>query len=312
MSLPPILYGSFFALLVIQVATAIGETVILSLSSRGTITITEPRRKLERYIHARVLLGFAELGALIACTFAVSSPSVTDDLDCSNGSGYSVALRLAQAAVIFQWIIIVSLFIKWMYYVDPLGCCTPGLIQYLTFLDASDDHGSVPSPPTSPTDQVISPLRLSTAHLDATNPTTPTTKSSRTPAGGYFKAARRIASRIDISTAQVGQLQRLSSGVHNSNVNRGNVLRRLRALCCCLGVGGHRSRGTALEDVARALYTLFHGTNVVLSDIISGLVLLHKGQERKMSAGGRNALIEKFREVGPTLTVWGETYTSYA
>ncbi len=292
--IPPILYGSFFALLIIEVATAIDETIILSISSRGTITDDTLRRKVEWYVYARILLGFADLGALVACTFAVVSPSVTDDLDCpGGGAGYTVALRLSQAVVIIRWVILVAFVIKGLYYVDPLGCCTPGLIQYLTFLDSSDDKGTVPSPTNEKdevADQGISPFGLTNAHVEM--PTSPGNRKR------YWSRARRISSRaIDPSTIPVEHLQRIASGVHNSNVSQGNMLRRLRAVFCCLGVGGHRSRGTALEDVAKALYTLFHGENIVLSDIISGLILLHKDQERKLKGGGRNTLTEKFREV---------------
>lgn len=85
--------------------------------------------------------------------------------------------------------------------------------------------------------------------------------------------------------------------VHNDSVNRRKYERKLRALFCCLGVKGHRSRGVALGDAARGLYTVFSETDIVLSDVIAGFSLLREHQLRKMKEGGELALTKKFRMV---------------
>jgi len=66
--------------------------------------------------------------------------------------------------------------------------------------------------------------------------------------------------------------------------SRRHWARRVRTLCCC--VGGHNSRAKvkALEDIANAMATMFHGVDIVLSDFVTALMLVHRDQKKKMNS----------------------------
>ena len=60
--------------------------------------------------------------------------------------------------------------------------------------------------------------------------------------------------------------------------------RRVRALCCCIGGGNNRSKVQALEDIAHAMATMFDGVDVVLSDFVAALMLVHRDQKEQMKS----------------------------
>jgi len=60
--------------------------------------------------------------------------------------------------------------------------------------------------------------------------------------------------------------------------------RRVKTLCCCVGAHNNRSRVNALEDIAHAMATMFDGVDIVLSDIVTGLMLIHYDQKEKMKS----------------------------
>jgi len=60
--------------------------------------------------------------------------------------------------------------------------------------------------------------------------------------------------------------------------------RRVRALCCCIGGGNNRSKVQALEDIAHAMATMFDGVDVVLSDFVAALMLVHRDQKKQLKS----------------------------
>jgi len=60
--------------------------------------------------------------------------------------------------------------------------------------------------------------------------------------------------------------------------------RRVRALCCCIGGGNNRSKVQALEDIAHAMATMFDGVDVVPSDFVAALMLVHRDQKEQMKS----------------------------
>ena len=68
---------------------------------------------------------------------------------------------------------------------------------------------------------------------------------------------------------------------YHNQLGHKKFLRRFRALCCCIGAGGGRSTSVALSDTAKAFHTIFSDLDLVTTDILAGLVLLHKDQKRK-------------------------------
>ena len=309
---PPIVYCSFSILLVVEFATAIDEAVIFSKSSRGTILLQDmesnPRRTVGRYIYIRIVLAIAEGLNILACTIAISIPSVKDILEpCP---GFKIALSFAIAVIVVLWVLFAGFLIKSLLYTDPLGLFTPGLLQHLTFLDHADDDGeiahsvegerrdslTVPRPvPGGPGDfRLGAPSRRRRGGDESVG--SPSEFSVR-----YWHRPRRLhihsGDATDPTLVDIHRFQKQHSIVHRTHLGQRRIQRRLRALFCCLGIGGHRSRGIALEDVARALYTMFDFDDIdlVLSDVIAGLVLLSQDQARKKKK--KQSLVKKFRDV---------------
>ena len=310
-NLPPLLKHSFLALLAVEIATVIIETVIMSVSYRGRIWDVEKRDSLPRYIYVRLFILLIEIIITIICSVATFDSKV----HCNS---YSVAVALAKAASIIIWIKLVVSVIRLCLFLDPCGCLTPGLLQHLSFLDEADDVGETPTP---------FQRRFSDSWLTRLfhfrKPPLP--QRGNTPSSGSATCTnreRRTANIVRFWQRQVSVSQALRGGVtpeeftrqishiHRNHVGMRRLQRRLRVLFCFLCVGGHRSRGIALEDIARALYTLFdfddeeaeeggrESVRLVLSDVIAGFKLVNRYQKSKTERLQEGEKLEdKFRTV---------------
>ena len=58
--------------------------------------------------------------------------------------------------------------------------------------------------------------------------------------------------------------------------------RRVRVLCCCAGGNNTRSKVQALEDIAHAMATMFDGVEIVPTDFVAALMLVHRDQKEQM------------------------------
>ena len=58
--------------------------------------------------------------------------------------------------------------------------------------------------------------------------------------------------------------------------------RRARVLCCCAGGHNSRAKVQALGDIAHAMATIFDGVDVVPTDIVAALMLVHRDQKEQM------------------------------
>lgn len=284
------LYGPLLSLLAIKTAIQLNEGLILIYSSRGTIrSNVTPRKPIIKIIYVRIILALLELIALVTSLAGVFHPSVTSIV--SQCSDFSLGLHFIQGVVAWLVFIYLAFITKVLYCIDPLGCFSPGLLEYLPLFDKSDNRGSMVGP-TSPNETFV------------VHPELADKKKSR-ELSQEFQAANRIhiwtrrrerfTGRISLSGPSVEQLEQRYSRVHNSNVSTRKIQRRLKAICCCLGVTGQRSRGAALEDVARGLYTVFDETDVALTDVVAGFVLTKQSQRKKMNEG--KSLTDKFRRV---------------
>ena len=328
---PPLLYGSLFALLFFDVVCILVEGVVMAISARGSILRrTSVRKRLTVFLYIRMFLEVAKVLVLIVCTSAVAIASKTavEDDSCSM---YSTTVKIAIAAVVFLWVRSALFVTRGCCYIEPLGLCTPGLLQHFHCLDrpAEKEEGErvdgkkageegeeeVDSPPaTDPTFSLGRPpcIRRKKQSLKQTPAIDEKPFYSRHKTMGFFDP-------ISANWHQrVGNL-------HRSHIGSRMLQRRLTAVCCCLGIGGQRLRGNALEDLARAIYTLFNfdGDNeneivvlddagrpvsLVFSDVLAGLHLLNQAQhEFKIKKG--DTLSKRFRRVrGAIGTVYFEMY----
>ena len=311
---PPLLYWSFFLLLAIEIGTAIDETIIMSISYRGSIWNTAARdSQIPKYLFVRLILLVLEFFAVILCSVAVFDPALIDPVDCNS---YSVAVALAKTSSVVVLFKFAGTTVRMLLFLDPCGVFTPGLLQNLSFLDTSDDVGEMPQPLQGPfympeflTFRRPSSTRMETRPVQS--PSSPSQRTSnrqrRTP-----NVVRFWQRQVSIGPAMRGgytldEINEQASSFRKNYIGLRRVQRRLRVLLCCLCVGGQRSRGVALEDVARALYTLFdfdeseeggEGVRLVLSDIVAGFKLVNqyqRGKTERLAEGER--LEDKFRKV---------------
>ena len=313
--IPPLLYYSFFLLLAIEVAIMIDEAIIMSVSYRGRIWNPKPRNVLARYIYIRIALTLLEFAAGVVCSVATFNPHFVKKLNCNSDL---VAVALAEVSTVIVWFKIVVFQVRMCLFLDPCGCFTPGLLQHLSFLDTADETGETPTPfLRERTDSWL------TRFLPFKRPTQ--LRHNNSPASGYVAPTSTTTSRertcrvVRFWERQVTVSQNIRGGItpeeftrqisriHRNHIGLRRMERRLRVLFCFLCVGGHRSRGIALDDIARALYTLFDfeeeetselSVRLVLSDVIAGFKLLNRYQTNKtktLMEGER--LEDKFRKV---------------
>lgn len=225
-------------------------------------------------IYLRAFLAVLELFAIVASLVGVFHPSIVAFVEeCSL---LRPRLDFARAVVLLQVVSYALFLVKVCIYADPLGCSTPGLLERLTLLDDADERGSL----------LLAPSELS-----------PNVRGLSVDASSAAKEVNVWTHRNKVFTLNRHDIDRVTK-VHSESVNRRKYERKLRALFCCLGVQGQRSRGVALEDVARGLYTVFSETDTVLSDVIAGFSLLRENQlAKKKEGGGDIALTKKFRMV---------------
>lgn len=314
-ALPPLLYYSAFLLLAIEIAIAIDETIIMSISYRGRIWEIEKRTSLPRYLYVRLILVVLEFVASVTSSIAVFNPASIAKLECNS---YHVAIALAKTCVILVWIKFTMSFVGLCFFLDPCGVFSPGFLQHLSFLDTADDVGETPTFLKGRANE------LELAHflrLQQPSPLRTNTPASPLAVSADGSKGRRV-SNVRFWQRQVSVAQALRGGItheeftrqitrfHRNHIGLRRLERRLRVLFCCLGVGGHRSRGIALKDIARALYTLFdfeegegvgeggEGVRLVLSDVIAGFKLVNLYQLNKMTRLKEGERIEdKFRKV---------------
>ena len=280
----------------------------LSISYRGWIWDTKKRdAQLPKYLYIRFVLLILEFFAAIVCLVATYNPDLISEFNCNS---YHVAIALAETSSAITMIKFVGSVVKSCIYIDPCGFFTPGLLQYLSFLDTADDVGETPTPLLRPrSDSWLARI----LHLQ-----TPL-NSVRVTARPSSRTSGRNTSNISFWQHQVSlthtvhgaitpeELSRQISRYRTNYIGLRRLQRRLRILFCCLGVGGHRSRRIALEDIARALYTLFdfkeegegeESVKVVLSDIIAGFKLMNHYQLYKLKELEEGERLEdKFRKV---------------
>ena len=174
---PPWLYGTLFATMLLEFAVVVNDAIIMSKSCRGRIDhsqepspeeqvqfdlyngstsrrrhrwpdpdSTSPRRPLKRYLCLRFLLFLLEIVLSGLYGYAVWSPQITDQiLQCDRFTG---PVYFARGVAITWWIVIIVSSIVWSVFLDPIGICSPGLLDQLDFLD---EDAEVMDPSIHPT-----------------------------------------------------------------------------------------------------------------------------------------------------------------
>ena len=168
---PPWLYGTLFATLLLELVVLINDAIIMSKSCRGRIhhydtdeeshfeaemkramstcsdgssvprrpdpDSTSPRRHIKRYLCSRVFLFLLEIILSGLYGYACFSPAVTGTLlKCDEFEG---PIYFARIVAVVWWLVLIISIIGWSIFLDPIGVCSPGLIDLLDFLDQEEE-----------------------------------------------------------------------------------------------------------------------------------------------------------------------------
>lgn len=255
-----LLYAPLLATVCVQIAFVLCEGLVLVISAQGSIwKNVHPRRHITKLIFVRAVIAVLELLTLIVATVGTWLPSSVRDLKACPKT--LVALHVTRGVVFFLWLVYLCFLLKILFYIDPLGCFSPGLLEHISILENDD-----PDVSTDGNANVLVAKQISY----------------------WTDGTRRLIRQVSGTTAA----DVLKSSPENT-IGQAKMRRRLGALFCCLCVRDQRSMSGALEEVAKGFYTIFgdSGNNVVLTDIIAGMKLVHHEQHRRKDLG------HKFRKV---------------
>jgi len=151
-----------------------------------------------------------------------------------------------RAYVISVIVILTIVAILFLIYFDPLGLQTPSLLTELHFMQNDDNDNE-----------------------EDKNISIKAKKFGQQQSGG----------EDDNTVVDETNNTRLYSAS-----SRRQWAQRVRTLCCCVSGRNNRAKVKALEDIAHAMATMFHKVDVVLSDFVVALMLVHRDQKKKMSS----------------------------
>ena len=272
-SIPGLVYGSLLAVSAVQVLFLLNEGAILIQSGRGSIwKNTDPRKHITKFIFIRGLIAVLEFCGLVVASIAVWLRSSSEALLACPAT--STVLHITRALTIFMWLIYLCFLLKVLIYIDPIGCLSPGLLEYISFLDSheqvTEEADNGPGAMVTGGEDVLLTKQVS-----------------------YWISAREQRLRRVTNGRRAERVSAERVAMRKTAVSQSKIRRRLSALFCCLCIRDKRSVGVALEEVARGFYTIFGDTDnhVVLTDIIAGLRLVHHDQKNNPN------LTEKFRKV---------------
>ena len=265
---PPLLYGSLFAFIAVELLAVIVENIIFSISAKGSIYDSECERKrrwLPFWLFIRIPLFLIEVEVVIISTVAVYGPApyAAGALLCPEY--HDGPLVFAKVVVITLLILLTIYAIGFVVFLDPLGVCrAPTIIVKLKELienGKKDDNET---------------------NLEAAQPNVPigTDQSDSSPASK--RAPRHLKKEEESGLEEAHQNDTNSSdSSHGRVIGFRRLLGRAKQALCCSNAGGKRSKDVALQEVASALYTMFSDNEdlekrLVPSDILAGMKLLYQ------------------------------------
>jgi hypothetical protein len=298
---PPLLYGSLFAFIFVQLLAVIVENIIFSISAKGSIYDSKHERKrrwLPFWLFIRVLLFLVEIEVVIVCAVAVFGPApyAAGALQCPEY--HDGPLVFAKAIVITLCVLLAIYASGFAIFLDPLGVChAPITIEKLKELIK---NGKMDEDDSEAADQ----------NFNDTNPNESSHKEKQ--AMCCLSTGGKEKEEHDKEAAR--QNESSSDSSRERSIGLGHFLGKAKRALCCLNTGGKRSKSSALREVALALYTVFSDTEdeekrLVPSDILAGMILLsqyHKKMKKTQCSSAsegnkgcvcRQCLIKEFRRV---------------
>lgn len=266
---PPLLYGSLFAFIAVELLAVIVENIIFSISAKGSIYDSECERKrrwLPFWLFIRIPLFLIEVEVVIISTVAVYGPApyAAGALLCPEY--HDGPLVFAKVVVITLLILLTIYAIGFVVFLDPLGVCrAPTIIVKLKELienGKKDDN--------------------ETNH-EAAQPNVPinTDQSDSSPASKQAPRHLKKEEESGLEETRQNDTKNSSDSSHGRVIGFRRLLGRAKQALCCSNADGKRSKDVALQEVASALYTMFSDNEelekrLVPSDILAGMKLLYQ------------------------------------
>ena len=108
--------------MVIQFAGIINDTIIILISTRGSLRDFSPRKIVEFFIYIAWTIYLIEILWDTYSTYTVFSPPVVDE-EHTNCTSYSTSLAIFRAVVLSHWGLEIILLAVFVFLLDPLNCC---------------------------------------------------------------------------------------------------------------------------------------------------------------------------------------------
>ena len=248
------------------------DCLILVVSASGTLQESKKRtQKLRVLLYIRVTLLFPEVCFSVFGLGVALHPQLANQPACS--SNHIFQLLLAYSIVTTAVIVLKTA--SYIVFMDPLGCCSPGPISYVSEIQVSA---------TNPACSEAKPAQGLTRQTESV--------ASITMSGGF----RRIAygrSRLTRRNAQQSLYSRRTIQLWENRINK---------LACGGLTGslpGRWNVKSSVHEVAKYLSVFFENTKYTLSDLTTAIVLVMREQKDLCRRG--HLLQRNVRKVRPRL-----------
>lgn len=118
---PIILFVSLIGFSVVQLAGVFNDLIIMAISNLGSLSRTEPRKRVEFFIYIALSIYLFEIAWDTFSTYTVFSDTVSSlQVNCTS---YRNVLSIYRAVVFIDWAVLAVIFAVFFVLLDPLGCC---------------------------------------------------------------------------------------------------------------------------------------------------------------------------------------------
>ena len=246
------------------------DCLILVVSASGTLQESKKRtQRLRVLLYTRVTLLLPEVCFSVFGLGVAIHPQLANQPACSSNSIFQLLLAYSIATTA----VIVLKTASYIVFMDPLGCCSPGPISYVSEIQVSTEHSAVEEGQTRQRESV----------------------ASMTMSGGFRRIAYGRSRRSRSNTQQQSLYNRRTIQLWENRINK---------LACGGLTGslpGRWNVKSSVHEVAKYLSVFFENsdTKYTLSDLTTAIVLVIREQKDLCRRG--HLLQRNVRKVRPRL-----------
>ncbi len=132
---PAVLQVSATGFMTLHVLALACESLILFFAMRGSLSDSQPRRKITYVLLFRAVLYVVEVVWAAFCTYVVVDEDVAENIDCDS---FRKAVLVFLVMVYSYWLLLALIALLFLGFLDPCGCCcVAGAIKNLKLYDGS-------------------------------------------------------------------------------------------------------------------------------------------------------------------------------